>query len=74
MKASPESVQLDIFLMNGQKVALDIKSTDRTDDVLEVSHYHIFLFRSVTAMSTASSTILQHHSDDKRVFYESKGI
>lgn len=35
MKASPESVQLDIFLMNGQKVALDIKSTDRTDDVLE---------------------------------------
>ncbi|KAL9963088.1 hypothetical protein ACROYT_G032259 [Oculina patagonica] len=35
MKASPESVQLDIYLMNGQKVALKIQSTDRTDDVLE---------------------------------------
>lgn len=35
LKASPEDVQLDIYLMNGQKVALQIKSTDRTDDVLE---------------------------------------
>ena len=36
LKASSESVQLDIYLMNGQKVALNIQSTDRTDDVLEV--------------------------------------
>ncbi|KAJ7361852.1 Sorting nexin-17 [Desmophyllum pertusum] len=35
LKASPENVQLDIYLMNGQKVALTIQSTDRTDDVLE---------------------------------------
>lgn len=35
MKASPENVQLDVYLMNGQKVALNIQSTDRTDDVLE---------------------------------------
>lgn len=35
LKASSESVQLDIYLMNGQKVALNIQSTDRTDDVLE---------------------------------------
>ena len=37
MSASPENVQLDIYLMNGQKVPLKIQSTDRTDDVLEVS-------------------------------------
>lgn len=36
IKVSPETVQLDIYLMNGQKVALNIQSTDRTDDVLEV--------------------------------------
>lgn len=36
LKVSSESVQLDIYLMNGQKVALNIQSTDRTDDVLEV--------------------------------------
>lgn len=35
MKASPENVTLDIYLMNGQKVALKIQNTDRTDDVLE---------------------------------------
>lgn len=35
LKASPEDVQLDVYLMNGQKVALKIQSTDRTDDVLE---------------------------------------
>lgn len=40
MKASPEDVQLDVYLMNGQKVALNIQSTDRTDDVLEVM-YHL---------------------------------
>ena len=38
MKACTESVEIEVYLMNGQKVALDIKSTDRTDDVLEVSH------------------------------------
>ena len=36
LKVSSESVQLDIYLMNGQKVALNIQSTGRTDDVLEV--------------------------------------
>lgn len=41
MKASPEDVQLDVYLMNGQKVALNIQSTDRTDDVLEVTYYLI---------------------------------
>ena len=38
MKACTESVEIEVYLMNGQKVALGIKSTDRTDDVLEVSH------------------------------------
>ena len=38
MKACTESVEIEVHLMNGKKVALDIKFTDRTDDVLEVSH------------------------------------
>lgn len=56
LKASSESVQLDIYLMNGQKVALNIQSTDRTDDVLEVRgfvdelphNYCILLFSSLS--------------------------
>ena len=55
LKVSSESVQLDIYLMNGQKVALDIQSTDRTDDVLEVRgfvdelpHNYCILLFSVT--------------------------
>ena len=43
MKASPENVQLDVYLMNGQKVALNIQSTDRTDEVLEVSYAYLVL-------------------------------
>lgn len=35
LSACPENVQLDVYLMNGQKVPLKIQSTDRTDDVLE---------------------------------------
>ena len=56
LKASSESVQLDIYLMNGQKVALNIQSTDRTDDLLEVRgfvdelphNYCILLFSTLS--------------------------
>ncbi|XP_035659634.1 sorting nexin-17-like [Branchiostoma floridae] len=34
-KAEPESVELDVFLMNGHKISVSIMSTDQTDDVLE---------------------------------------
>ena len=32
-----ENVSLDVYLMNGNKVSLDIKTTDQTDDVLEAT-------------------------------------
>lgn len=34
-KESPENVTLDIFLMNGHKISLNITSTDQTEDILE---------------------------------------
>ena len=36
MRASPENVELVIYLMNGQKLIVPIQSTDGTNDVLEV--------------------------------------
>jgi len=32
----PSDVDLDIFLANGHKVTVNIKSTDKTDDILSV--------------------------------------
>jgi len=32
-----EDVQLEIFLVNGKKVTIDIMSTDQTNDVLETT-------------------------------------
>ena len=32
-----ENVSLDVYLMNGNKVSLDVKTTDQTDDVLEAT-------------------------------------
>ena len=32
----PSDVDLDVFLVNGHKVSVNIRCTDRTDDVLEV--------------------------------------
>lgn len=34
-KGPEEDVQLEIFLVNGKSVNVDIVSTDQTDDVLE---------------------------------------
>lgn len=34
-KEEPVDVQLEVFMMNGSRVKVDIKSTDQTDDVLE---------------------------------------
>ena len=31
-----EAVSLDVYLMNGHKISVNILSTDQTDDVLEV--------------------------------------
>jgi len=33
----PSDVDLDVFLVNGHKVTVNIKSKDKTDDVLEVN-------------------------------------
>ena len=41
-KETPEDVSLDVFLMNGHKITVNIKSTDQTDDVLEVQIIHQF--------------------------------
>ncbi|CAH1774725.1 unnamed protein product [Owenia fusiformis] len=32
---APENVTLEVFLMNGHKISIDIQSTDQTDDVIE---------------------------------------
>lgn len=42
--ALSETVSLDIYLMNGQKISLKIVSTDSTDDVLEVSYLAVVLY------------------------------
>lgn len=34
-KGPEEDVQLEIFLVNGKSIKVDIVSTDQTDDVLE---------------------------------------
>ncbi|XP_020895527.1 sorting nexin-17-like [Exaiptasia diaphana] len=41
--ALTETVSLDIFLMNGQKISLKVVSTDSTDDVLEAAMSEINL-------------------------------
>ena len=32
-----ENVNLDVYLMNGNKVTIEVSSTDQTDDVLEIA-------------------------------------
>ncbi|XP_064597329.1 sorting nexin-17-like [Liolophura sinensis] len=39
----PEAVSLDVFLMNGHKISVNILSTDQTEDVLENVASHIEL-------------------------------
>ena len=39
----PEDVELDIYLMNGNKFTISVLSTDETDEVLEVSKIFKFL-------------------------------
>ena len=36
-KEQPENVVLDVFLMNGHKITINIVSTDQTEEVLEVN-------------------------------------
>ncbi|XP_065062712.1 sorting nexin-17-like [Rhopilema esculentum] len=46
-KASAEDVDLDIYLMNGNKFTINVLSTDETDEVLEIAMTKIGLARQL---------------------------
>lgn len=37
MEGEAKNVDLDVYLMNGNKVTIEVSTTDQTDDVLEIA-------------------------------------
>lgn len=48
MQQISEPVILDIFLMNGHKISVNITSTDQTEDVLEVSNDNFLMAQEIS--------------------------
>ena len=46
-KEVPEKVTMDVCLMNGHKITVNVNSMDQTDDVLEVLCLFCLFFLSV---------------------------
>ena len=69
----PEPVTLDVYLMNGHKVSLNIQSTDQTDAILEsaasqigladdyVYYFGLFLIRKEDVGENSSKSVCIGH-------------